>query len=94
MKSKILKAGGILISMSSIVLGVHWIWQFAQSTGPDRSLFIAPLFFCGLPLTILGHIAGAVSMMAGRGLWYDAVPIFICYLFQWQLIGLWLYRKS
>lgn len=94
MKSTVLKAGGILISVSSVLLGIHWLWQFAQSTGPDRSLFIAPIFACGFPLTVLGSFVAFGFTMAGHGLWYDAVPVFICYLLQWQLISLWLYRKG
>jgi hypothetical protein len=94
MKSKILKASGILISLGSALFAIYWIWAFASSTSPDRALFIAPLFFCGLPLTVAGHIVGFGFMIAGKGLWYDALPIIICYLFQWQFIGRWLYRKG
>lgn len=93
-KSKILKVSGILISLGSAVFGAYWIWVFAGSTGPDRAIHIAPLFFCGLPLTVAGQIVSFGFQMAGKGVWYGALPIIVCYFFQWQFIGLWLYRKS
>jgi hypothetical protein len=94
MKPKIFKASGIFISIGSAIFGAYWIWVFATSNGPDRGRFIAPLFFCGLPLSILGQIAGFGFMMAGKGIWYEAFPIIICYFFQWQFAGRWLYRKG
>jgi len=92
-KSKILKASGIFISLGSALFGAYWVWLFAGSTSPDRAIHIAPLFFCGLPLTIAGQIVSFGFMTAGKGAWYSALPIMVCYFLQWQLIGFWFYRK-
>jgi hypothetical protein len=89
-----MKVSSILISLGSAIFAVYWILKFASSTSPDRVLFVAPLFFCGLPLTIIGNVFGFVFQLAGKGLWYYELPIIICYFIQWQFIARWLYRKS
>ncbi|MGD1019601.1 MAG: hypothetical protein ABSA12_09805 [Verrucomicrobiia bacterium] len=94
MKARILKVSGLLVSLGSIAFGIYWVVQFGQSDSPDRSLLIAPLFFLGLPLTFIGNMVGGILLMAGKGLWFYALPIMICYFGQWQLVARWLYRKG
>jgi hypothetical protein len=85
---------GIVISLCSALWGLYWVYRFVRSGSPDSSLLIAPLFFFGLPLTFIGNMVGSVFLMAGKGLWYCVLPTVICYFLQWQLIGLWFYRKG
>ena len=94
MKAKALKVSGIAVSLGSALFGVYWVVVFVRSTSPDRELFLAPLFFCGLPLTFIGNLLGAVFLMAGKALWYHALPVIICYFAQWQFVARWLYRKG
>ena len=90
----ILRAVAISISIISAIFGSYWVLQFSQCTSPDRAVVIAPLFFCGFPLTFLGNLVSMILLTAGKGYWYDSLPIIICYFVQWQAISWYIYRKG
>ena len=93
MKSTVFKVSGILVSLGSAICGGYWVLAFVRSTSPDKGLFLAPLFFCGLPLTFIGNLLGFGFLIAGKEFWYYALLI-TCYFVQWQFVARWLYRKG
>ena len=94
MRSTLLKVSAVLISLGSFVFGVYWVWVLVTSRSPDRSIYVAPLLFFGLPLTIVGQVVSFGLMMAGGDVGVFTSPIIICYFFQWQYVAWWLYRRG
>src|SRR5258708_7448280 len=85
---------GISISLCSLGLAAVCTAKFGLSNSPDRSVYLAPLFFLGLPLSFAGNIVSTIFIMSSKGPWYQALPIMISFLLQWQLVGWLLYRRG
>lgn len=82
-----LKSLGLAISLGSALLGFYFVRGFGASHGPDYMLSVAPLFFLGLPTTILGNILGLFFGVGGH-----AAGIILAYFAQWQFVAWRLYR--